>query len=186
VWCGLVVLAMTSYGQVTGTDLADEVLACAEQRVPEAKFVAGDFMSLDLGLAHYDVAISLEVLSHVADQQAFVGRIAELLKPEGLLMLATQNKPALLRNDIPPSGNGQLRHWVDRKEPQQLLAPQFFVECMFSITPQFNRGTLRVINSNRLITTCRVGQAWPCVENGQTMGRASLARLDHHALARKK
>jgi 2-polyprenyl-3-methyl-5-hydroxy-6-metoxy-1,4-benzoquinol methylase len=135
VWCGLVVLAMTSYGQVTGTDLADEVLARAEQSVPEAKFVAGDFMSLDLGLAHYDVAISLEVLSRVADQQAFVGRIAELLKPEGLLMLATQNKPALLRNDIPHQGMDSFGTGWTVKNRSNCWRHNFSLSACFPLRP---------------------------------------------------
>src|SRR5262245_2014932 len=63
---------LTRFGHVTGTDLSDQVLVRAAQRVPEAQFVAGDFMALDFGLARYDVAVSLEVLSHVADQRAFL------------------------------------------------------------------------------------------------------------------
>jgi 2-polyprenyl-3-methyl-5-hydroxy-6-metoxy-1,4-benzoquinol methylase len=141
---------LTRFGQVTGTDLSDTVLARAARRVPKANFVAGDFMALDLGAASYDVVVSLEVLSHVADQPAFLAKIASLLKPGGLLMLATQNKPALLRNDVPPPKQGQLRRWVDRQELQQLLEPRFAVDQMFSITPAFNRGILRFINSGRL------------------------------------
>jgi 2-polyprenyl-3-methyl-5-hydroxy-6-metoxy-1,4-benzoquinol methylase len=140
---------LTPFGSVIGTDLSDAVLARAAQRVPQAKFIAGDFMVLDLG-SGYDVAISLEVLPHVADQPAFLAKIAGLLKPGGYLMLATQNKPALLRNDIPAPNPGQLRHWVDRHELAELMALRFEVKEMFSITPHFNRGLLRVINSGRL------------------------------------
>src|ERR1700754_1880539 len=37
---------LAPFGWVTGTDLADEVLARARQRVPTARFIAGDFMRL--------------------------------------------------------------------------------------------------------------------------------------------
>jgi 2-polyprenyl-3-methyl-5-hydroxy-6-metoxy-1,4-benzoquinol methylase len=153
VGCGVGWLSgrLTRFGQVTGTDLSDEVLARAAHRAPDVRFIAGDFMSLDLARASYDVAISLEVLSHVADQRAFLSRIAELLVPGGYLMLATQNKPALLRNHIPLPRAGQLRRWVDRNELRQLLHPMFRVDQLFSITPRFNRGLLlRTINSNRM------------------------------------
>ncbi|KRR20349.1 class I SAM-dependent methyltransferase [Bradyrhizobium retamae] len=140
---------LVQFGQVTATDLSDEVLARAAQRVPQARFIAGDFMTTDVG-SGYDVAISLEVLAHVADQAAFLSKIAGLLKPGGHLMLATQNKPALVLNDIPAPGPGQLRHWVDRHELHELLAPRFRVKEMFSITPRFNRGVLRILNSYRL------------------------------------
>jgi 2-polyprenyl-3-methyl-5-hydroxy-6-metoxy-1,4-benzoquinol methylase len=140
---------LVQFGQVTANDLSDEVLARAAQRVPEARFIAGDFMNTEVGSC-YDVAMSLEVLAHVSDQAAFVARISGLLKPGGYLMLATQNKPALMRNNIPAPAPGQLRRWVDRHELQELLAPHFQVKKMFSITPCFNRGLLRIVNSYRL------------------------------------
>lgn len=138
------------YGEVVGTDLADEVLGRAAKRYPDIRFCAGDFMSLDFAPASFDVAVSCEVLSHVADQPAFLARIAHLLKPGGRLMIATQNRPALMRNDIPPPAPGQLRHWIDRGELKGLLGAAFDVEQMFSITPRFNRGVLRRLNSGRL------------------------------------
>lgn len=138
------------FGQVTGTDLSDQILIRAAHRTPDARFVAGDFMTLELGSACFDVATSLEVLSHVADQPAFIARIAGLLKPGGHLMIATQNKPALMRNAVPPPASGQLRRWVDRRELAELLDPHFDVLELFSITPQFNRGPLRILNSGRL------------------------------------
>jgi SAM-dependent methyltransferase len=107
-------------------------------------------MDIDLPNAHYDVAISLEVLSHVADQQAFINKIAALLTPEGILMLATQNRPALERSSIPAPKPGQLRRWVDRSELEQLLKANFCVQELFSITPQFNRGVLRLVNARRV------------------------------------
>src|ERR1044072_3419836 len=70
--------------------------------------------------------------------------------PGGYLMLATQTKPALMRNNIPAPAPGQLRRWVDRHELQELLAPHFQVKKMFSITPCFTRGLLRIANSYRL------------------------------------
>lgn len=151
VGCGAGWLAgrLTEFGDVLGVDLSHEVLERAARRVPSARFVAGDFMTMDLPAAHFDVAVSLEVLSHVADQAAFLARIASLLKPGGQLLLATQNRPALLLNDIRPPAPGQIRQWVDRRELAGLLSASFHVEEMFSLTPQFNRGVLRYLNSGR-------------------------------------
>lgn len=44
--------------------------------------------------ARFDVVLSLEVLEHVADRGAFVEDCARLMKPEGLLLLATLNRTA--------------------------------------------------------------------------------------------
>lgn len=92
----------------------------------------------------------LEVLSHVADQLAFLAKIADLLRPGDYLILATQNRPQLERNDVPPPKEGQIRLWVDHVELQSLLAQQFDIEEMFSLTPTFNRGVMRLTTSRKL------------------------------------
>ncbi len=76
---GWMVSRLLRFGDVTGTDLSDEVLAIAQQDTPAARFVAGDFMTIDLPRAAYDAVVTLEVLSHVMDQPAFFARIADLL-----------------------------------------------------------------------------------------------------------
>ena len=141
---------LTRFGRVTGTDLSDQVLERAALRVPSVKFIAGDFGALSFEPKSYDVAVSLEVLSHVADQAAFLSKIADTLRNDGLLMLATQNRPALEQNDIPPPAEGQIRRWVDRDELLALLGKRFEVIEIFSITPQFNRGWRRYLNYRRL------------------------------------
>lgn len=141
---------LAAFGQVVATDLADEVLARAAQRYPAVNFVAGDFMDLDFGRGNFDAAVSLGVLSHIADQEAFVTRISSLLRPGGYFIIGTQNRPALQKNDLPPPGQGQLRHWVDRHELQALLSKEFEVVELRSITPRFNRGWLRIVNSYKI------------------------------------
>ncbi|HEX7080818.1 MAG TPA: class I SAM-dependent methyltransferase, partial [Gammaproteobacteria bacterium] len=113
--------ALLQYGSVVGTDLADEAITRARARVPEATFIAGDFMKLDLG-ERFDVVVCLEVLSHVADQQAFIERLAKTLKPGGELLLATQNRRVLERSShIAPVQPGQRRRWLDRAELLEML-----------------------------------------------------------------
>ncbi len=131
---------LTAYGSVTGTDLSHGCLERAAQRSPSVRFVAGDFMALEFDEAGYDVIVCLEVLSHVADQRAFIARMASLLRPGGYLMLATQNRPQLERNAITAPKPGQIRHWVDRYQLSDLLSPDFQIRAMFSLTPKCNRG----------------------------------------------
>ena len=141
---------LVAHGSVTGIDLADEVIERAKQRVPSASFIAGDFLELDLGRACYDLVVCLEVLSHVPDQVRFIERIAQLLRPNGYLILATQNRRVLKRNRIVAPAPGQLRRWVDQHELVALLEPEFDVIDLISVTPRFNRGVLRIINSATL------------------------------------
>ena len=105
---------LARFGRVTGTDLSDVALARAQQRTPEAIFAHGDFMNLDFGINAFDLVVTLEVLSHVADQKAFIGKLASHLRPGGYLMLATQNRFVLqYLNRRPPPEPGQIRRWVN-------------------------------------------------------------------------
>ncbi|MGQ0531386.1 MAG: class I SAM-dependent methyltransferase [Caulobacteraceae bacterium] len=137
---------LARFGKVTATDLSDEVLARAQARVPEVAFVAGDFMELGFPAGAFDVVVSLEMLSHVADHDAFVAKMAGLLKPGGKLILATQNRAALERyNRVEPQAEGQLRRWFDRDELRALLSRHLTVRRLTAITPHSNKGFTRLI-----------------------------------------
>lgn len=142
---------LSAFGSVTGTDLSDEVLERARQRTPAARFLAGDFMTLDLEAGGYDVVVTLEVLSHMANQRRFIKKIADLLRPGGTLMMATQNRTVLERyNRIDPPQPGQLRRWVDRDELAELLGDAFDIVEIGSVTPRANKGIMRYVNSRKL------------------------------------
>ncbi|MBB3234479.1 class I SAM-dependent methyltransferase [Phyllobacterium endophyticum] len=170
---------LAAYGNVTATDLSDQVLGRARTRLPSVKFVAGDFMQLDFGLEEFDVIVTLEVLSHVEDQAAFVAKIAALLRKGGQLMLATQNGPVLRRyNRIPPPGPGQLRLWVDRDELTTLLSKDFEVMELFSVTPRANKGILRILHSRTVNRPIRafVGRRFERFVESLDLGWTLMAR----------
>jgi len=142
---------LLSFGHVTGTDLSDEVLARAQQREPSVKYIAGDFFALDLEEASFDVVVTLELLSHVADQAALLRKFVRILRPGGHLMLATQNRTVVERyNTVSPPADGQLRRWVNEAELRNLLQVDFDVLKLFSVTPRANRGLMRIVNSYKL------------------------------------
>jgi 2-polyprenyl-3-methyl-5-hydroxy-6-metoxy-1,4-benzoquinol methylase len=138
--------SLLGFGKVTATDLCEDVIVRARLRHPQVAFIAGDFMELEFSDAAYDVVVSLEVLSHVADHSAFIAKIARMLRPGGTLILATQNRLTLERyNEVPPPGDGQLRRWFDREELSALLSAHFNVREIRAITPYSNKGLTRVI-----------------------------------------
>lgn len=140
---------MSELGQVTGVDLADEVIARAQQRWPHVRFIAGDFLSMDLPEQSFDAVVSLEVLSHVPDQLGYIAKIARLLKPGGAFLIATQNAPVLHLNRVPPP-EGWYRRWVDRRELREMLEPHMNVIEMTTVVPRAKVGPLRVLGARRV------------------------------------
>lgn len=142
---------LSGFGAVTGVDLAGEALARAMKRRPDLRYLAGDFMALDFEEATFDVAVSLEVLSHVEDQSDFLEKIAEILRPGGYLLLFNQNKWVLERNrGIMEQGEGQVRKWTTRDELQRLVQPWFEILVLTTLTPRGGLGVLRWINARKL------------------------------------
>ncbi len=138
--------ALLAYGSVVGTDLADAVVARAAERVPDAVFVAGDVMTVDLP-GPFDVVVSLEVLSHVEDQRAFMVRLRSLLVEGGRLILATQNRTVLERfNRIDPPQPGQRRRWRSRGELAPLMLDAGFrIDVMRTVSPKADHGPMRYV-----------------------------------------
>lgn len=60
----------------------------------------------DLAEAPFDLVTCLEVIEHVADPDAFVGDLARLLKPGGLMILSTPNRTARSRLAMITLGEG--------------------------------------------------------------------------------
>lgn len=153
VGCGTGWLAerLTHFGTVFATDLADEVITRAQRRVKTVTFAAGDIMSVPLPHGTFDVVVTLETLSHVADQRAFVGRLADLLRVGGYLILTTQNRFVFeRRDDVVPRSPGQRRSWVDQRGLKRLLKPRFTILSATTLEPAGHRGVLRLVNSVKL------------------------------------
>jgi SAM-dependent methyltransferase len=127
------------------------VIARARERLPQVSFLCGDFFELSLPVGAHDVITSLEVLAHVADQAAFVRRLAELLKPDGLLVLSTQNRATYSRwSAVAEADPSQIRQWVDRRALRRLLEPHFRHVQIKSVCPVGDRGFLRIVNAPKL------------------------------------
>lgn len=117
-------------GTITAIDAAQENIAVAS-----AHAAAGG-LSIDyracgvetLAEPAFDLITSLEVLEHVTDPALFLGEIARLLKPDGLLVLSTPNRTALSRLMIVTlaEGSGQIpkgtHDWSKFITPDELQA----------------------------------------------------------------
>jgi SAM-dependent methyltransferase len=159
---------LLSFGPVTGVDIADEAIQEARRRVSSAEFHSGNILEMVLPHNSFDVVVTLETFSHVADRPKLIEVIANLLRDRGYLILTTQNRSIYMRNSrIAPPAEGQLR---------RLLSGRF--ECLRSgiLEPGGNRGLLRVVNSvevtsflSRIFSKERVVRAKERLGLGQTL-----------------
>jgi len=84
-------------GAVTAIDAAAENIAVARDHAA-AMGLAIDYRHggvENLAEPAYDLIVSLEVIEHVTDPALFLGHVARLLKPDGLLILSTPNRTPL-------------------------------------------------------------------------------------------
>jgi SAM-dependent methyltransferase len=144
--------ALAKFGQVTGIDLADTMIASARIRYPHIKFLTGDFLSAaDLAPGHFDLVVSVAVISVFEDQRQFLDRIYELLNPGGYLILICPHRFVWDRIDFVRRSHGEIPlNWLNMGELKRLVQRRFSVVHSETIIPEGNGGILRLINSYRV------------------------------------
>jgi 2-polyprenyl-3-methyl-5-hydroxy-6-metoxy-1,4-benzoquinol methylase len=161
---------LVEIGRVTGVDIADSAIADARCRVPNATFFSGDFSSLKLPVSQFDVALTLETLSHVPDQKEFVRNLAAVLKHRGYLIVVTQNRTVYSRrSNVGPQGVCQIRHWLTMHELLKMLRPLFKLKRAFTIQPSGDKGFLRIVNSARINRVLSLAISPPILESLKEM-----------------
>jgi 2-polyprenyl-6-hydroxyphenyl methylase/3-demethylubiquinone-9 3-methyltransferase len=96
---GLVSEPMARLGfRVTGIDAAARNIAVAQAHAREHRleidYRTASVESLAASGVQYDVVLNLEVVEHVNDPEAFLRNSVALMKPTGLMMIATINRTA--------------------------------------------------------------------------------------------
>jgi 2-polyprenyl-3-methyl-5-hydroxy-6-metoxy-1,4-benzoquinol methylase len=148
---GWLTAQLAEFGPVAGIDIADASIREARERYPHIPFECGDFAKMESNSGRFDVVVTLDTLSHVGDQRAFVRRVRQVLKPGGHLMLTIQNRFVFeRRSDVDAQGVGQIRHWLSRAELRELLVDDFIVRRITTLVPEGHLGILRVANSHKL------------------------------------
>jgi 2-polyprenyl-3-methyl-5-hydroxy-6-metoxy-1,4-benzoquinol methylase len=156
---------LAQFGPTTGTDLSDSSIREARDRFPNVAFECGNFLRMAPPSTPYDVVVSVDVLSCVADQRAFVKRLAESIRPGGYLLLTTPNRFVLeRRTNVDPQGAGQIRQWQTRAEVRRLLRDEFVVHRLTTLAPGGDKGVLRVVNSRMLSGILNRTKLAPIVE----------------------
>jgi len=143
--------SLTSFGDVTGIDLSPTAIEYGRQEYPDVHLIAGSFTDEAL-VGPFDLIISSDVIAHVSDQQEYILRAGDLLRPGGIFLLMTQHGFVWRRSSqLRPQGPGQIRNWPSLKALRGMLkGGGFQILCIGSIQPAGDRGVLRVLNSRLL------------------------------------
>jgi GT2 family glycosyltransferase/SAM-dependent methyltransferase len=81
---------------VVGVDISAEAIGHAKAqygRLANVDFVAGSAACLPLANASVDVVTSFETIEHLHEQEQMLAEIARVLRPDGLLVLSSPNRP---------------------------------------------------------------------------------------------
>jgi 2-polyprenyl-3-methyl-5-hydroxy-6-metoxy-1,4-benzoquinol methylase len=141
---------LSQFGKVSACDIGSRIIQIAQEKYPQVRFHSGDIHELKFPLHSFDVIVTSQVLSHVADQPEFIHRLAELLKSGGYLFLDTQNRFVFERTAGIDPPEGWIRKWVTMKELKDLLRKEYGIKYATTLLPEGHLGILRVINSARL------------------------------------
>jgi SAM-dependent methyltransferase len=184
VGCGIGWLAatLTEFGEVTGTDLSEKSVSAGRAQYPDVRFVAGDFETVDVG-GSFDLVLSADTISHVADHRRFVDRMATLLRPGGRLLLMSQNGFVWRRSSyLAPQKPGQIRNWPTLGTLRELLDRQFEIISVRSIAPGGDRGVLRLAHWSRAAASrVKLAGAVQAVQERLRIGRELVINAERRS-----
>ncbi|SIQ68904.1 Glycosyltransferase, GT2 family [Aromatoleum tolulyticum] len=92
---GAAMLAREARG-VVGVDISEEAIAHARERYGAEEnicFHQGSALKIPMPDGHFDRVVSFETLEHLAEQEAMLTEIRRVLKPDGVLILSSPNRP---------------------------------------------------------------------------------------------
>ena len=130
------------FGRVIGVDLSPTAIAEGSRRHTGVDLRCGDFLTMELP-TQFDFVVSADSLAHVADQRAYITRVAGLMRPGGTLLLMSQNPPIWRRRSKwVPTEAGQIEVWPSLRDLRSYLRPSFTVLHVTSLVPGGDRGAL--------------------------------------------
>jgi 2-polyprenyl-3-methyl-5-hydroxy-6-metoxy-1,4-benzoquinol methylase len=136
--------ALAEFGRVWGTDLSAGAIEYGSRHYPELTLILGDFLETVIP-GPFDFVVSADAFVHMPDHEAFVRRIADLLKPGGTFLLMTQNpdiwrRRSSIRQAPTCVPHARPEEWPSLGRVRQLLRTSFTVERVTSIFPGGDRG----------------------------------------------
>lgn len=156
---------MLTYSSYHGLDISPAAIeiareqAKAQSTAPHAgashpTYEAADFHDWPSSHESFDVAVCVDAVAYFRDQPFAVKKMAQSLRPNGILVMTTINPfvyHRIKRTQATPLREGAVSRWLSRNELHSLIkGAGFTIERSFSLMPRGHRGILRLINAHRI------------------------------------
>jgi len=157
--------------RLTLLDLSSAMLANAKSRISEdlagnVRLINEDFLKADLAPHSFDLIICLGLIAHVDSPKALVGRIAELLSPEGVVIMESTdsshflNWPAIFHHDV-LKAVGRMKYTLTLTTRDQVIemfaAKGLELSAIYRYSmPNFVPGLDRFVSQKNLYNLIRV------------------------------
>jgi 2-polyprenyl-3-methyl-5-hydroxy-6-metoxy-1,4-benzoquinol methylase len=151
-----------SFATYHGLDLSKAAIEHASVKAREATagqlttptYEVADFHEWQPPAEPFDVIVCVDAAHAFRDQKFVLRKMAQILHPDGHLVIATINRyvyDRIRRVGGVKLESGPVSHWLSKRELHDLVeqAPSTIVRS-YTIMPRGNMGMLRVINSGRL------------------------------------
>jgi len=131
--------------QVTGVDIAPEMIEVARTNVPECSFQVADAYDLPFDDGTFDAVAAMATLEFLPDPAAAIEEMVRCAKKGGHLLVGTLNRLAPLNQHRISKGKQPYSsaHLLSPDELRSLLAPVGRVRMVASLPPGHGRHPLR-------------------------------------------
>jgi SAM-dependent methyltransferase len=123
---------------VVGVDLSSEAVDHASTKYASAnlRYLAASCTQIPLPSQSFDVIVSFEMIEHIHEQAEFIAEVHRLLKPDGLFIVSSPNRPEYSEK----TGYNNEFHVkeLDRAELKALLDPHWPAQKWFAQRAAFH------------------------------------------------